>query len=68
MVEGDKVVFIGYEYNLAKILKYDEIFKDKELIIERISRCPCDSEYLDKLKFKGIKGYYRTSFFKKVEV
>ena len=68
MNEGDKVTFIGQEYNIAKIFKYDEIFKDKELIIENIIRCPCDSHYMDKLKFKGIDGYYRASFFEKVEV
>jgi len=65
MEVGDKVIFIGKDYNIAKIFNYEELFKDKELIIENILKCPCDSKYMDKLKFKDIEGYYRASFFSK---
>lgn len=64
---GDKVIFTGQEYNIAQIFQYDKIFADKELIIENIIKCPCDSWYMDKLKFKDIEGYYRASFFTKVD-
>lgn len=62
---GDKVLFVGQEYNVAKIFKYDEIFKDKELTIEDIIECPCDDRKMDKLKFNGIEGYYKAVFFNK---
>lgn len=61
---GDKVIFTGHEYNISKIFNYAAIFKDKKLIIEKIIKCPCDNFYMDKLKFKGIDGYYRASLFK----
>ena len=62
---GDKLVFIGYEYNLAKIYGYEKIFKNKELIIENILRCPCEDNKNDKVKFKGIDGWFRSVFFRK---
>lgn len=62
---GDKVTFTGKDYNISKIFNYEEKFKQKELIIESIIKCPCDSFYMDKLKFKGIEGYYRASLFQK---
>lgn len=68
MKKGDKVIFTGYEYNIAKIFKYNELFKDKVLTIENVIECPCDKKYMNKLKFEGVSGYYRASFFKKVEV
>lgn len=61
---GDKVVFVGQDYNIAKILNYEEKFKDKELIIENILKCPCDKQ-IDTIKLKGIDGYYRAVMFKK---
>lgn len=60
---GDEVIFIGKDYNIAKIFNYEEKFKGKKLIIENIIKCPCDSYYMDKLKFEGIEGFYRASFF-----
>lgn len=51
---GDKLIFTGHEYNLAKIYNYADIFKDKELIVENILRCPCEDNKNDKIKFKGI--------------
>ena len=60
---GDEVIFTGKDYNIAKIFNYEQKFKDKTLIIENIIKCPCDSEYMNKLKFKEIEGYYRASFF-----
>jgi len=65
MKVGDKVVFVGKDYNISKIFNYEEMFKDKELVIEDIIKCPCDSFYLDKIKFKGIAGYFRASLFEK---
>ena len=65
--ENDKLKFIGYDYNIAKIYNYDKIFKDKELIVEKILRCPCEKGENDKIKFKGIEGYYRSIFFEKEE-
>lgn len=62
---GDKVIFIGKDYNIAKIFNYEELFKDKELIIENIIKCPCDSFYMDRVKFEGIEGYFRASLFEK---
>ena len=64
---GDEVFFTGHEYNIAKIFNYAELFKNKCLVVENIIKCPCDSFYMDKLKFKGIEGYYRASMFTKVE-
>lgn len=64
---GDKLIFTGQEYNLAKILNYADIFKDKELIVENILRCPCEDNKNDKIKFKGIDGFYRSIFFDKEE-
>lgn len=52
---GDKLNFTGKDYNLAKIFNYEKIFKDKELIIESIQRCPCEENKNDKIKFKGIE-------------
>ena len=62
---GDKVIFTGKDYNISKIFNYEEKFKDKELIIENIIKCPCDEFYLNRLKFKDIDGYYRASLFEK---
>ena len=65
--EGDILIFTGHEYNLAKIFNYEELFKDKKLIIEQIQRCPCEENKNDKIKFKGIEGYYRSIFFSRKE-
>lgn len=59
----DKLVFTGHEYNLAKIYNYADIFKDKELIIENILRCPCEDNKNDKIKFKGIDRIFQVYFF-----
>lgn len=40
--KNDKMKFIGYDYNIAKIFNYAEIFKDKELIVENVLPCPCE--------------------------
>lgn len=64
---NDKLKFVGHDYNIAKIFNYEEIFKDKELIVEQILPCPCEKGENDKIKFKGIEGYYRSVFFKKEE-
>lgn len=64
---NDKLIFIGRSYNIAKIFNYEEIFKDKELIVEQILPCPCEKGENDKIKFRGIEGYYRSVFFKKEE-
>lgn len=60
---GDKLIFTGQEYNLAKILNYADIFKDKELIVENILRCPCEDNKNDKIKFKGIDRILQVHFF-----
>lgn len=60
---GDKLIFTGQEYNLAKIYNYADIFKDKELIIENIQRCPCEENKNDKIKFKGIDRILQVYFF-----
>lgn len=65
--QGDKLIFTGQEYNLAKIFNYAEIFKDKELIVESIQRCPCEENKNDTIKFVGIDGFYRSIFFDKKE-
>ena len=52
---GDKLIFTGQEYNLAKIFDYKAKFINKELIIENIQRCPCEENKNDKIKFKGIE-------------
>ena len=65
--ENDKLKFIGYDYNIAKIYNYDKIFKDKELIVEKILRCTCEKGNNDKIKFKEIEGYYRAIFFQRKE-
>ncbi len=65
--ENDEVIFTGHDYNLAKVFNYEEIFRDKELIVENILRCPCENNENDKIKFKGIDGYYRSVFFDKKE-
>ncbi len=52
---GDHLKFTGKEYNLAKIFNYEDKFKDKELVIENILRCPCEENKNDKIKFKGIE-------------
>lgn len=67
MEVGDKVKFTGHQYAIAQIYNYEEKFKDKELIIESISKCPCQDGKLDQIRFKGIEGYYRTVFFTKVD-
>lgn len=64
---NDRLKFTGHDYNIAKIFNYEEIFKDKELIIENILKCPCEDGKNDKIKFKGIEGYYRSIFFDKEE-
>jgi len=61
--EGDILEFTGKEYNLAKIFSYEDIFKDKELIIESIQRCPCEDNKNDKIKFKGIERILPFYFF-----
>lgn len=65
--ENDELIFTGQNYNIAKIYNYEELFKDKELIVENILRCPCENNENDKIKFKGIDGYYRSVFFSKKE-
>lgn len=64
---GDKVKFTGHEYNIAKIFNYSELFKDKELIVENTLGCHCKGGENDKIKLKGIDGYYRAVFFEKEE-
>ena len=66
MQKGDKVKFTGYQYAIAQIYNYADKFKDKELVIEKIQICPCDQEHMNKLKFEGIEGYFRMSFFTKI--
>lgn len=60
---GDKLVFTGQEYNLAKIFNYAEKFKDKKLIIENIQRCPCEENKNDKIKFEGMERLLSFYFF-----
>ena len=60
---GDTLEFTGKEYNLAKIFNYEDIFKDKELVIESIQRCPCEDNKNDKIKFKGIERILPFYFF-----
>ena len=64
---GDKLIFTGYKYNIAKIFNYADIFKDKTLEIEQVLYCPCEEQKNDKIKFKNISGYYRSIFFSKKE-
>jgi hypothetical protein len=52
---GDNLIFTGQEYNLAKIYNYEDKFKDKELIVENIQRCPCEENKNDKIKFRGME-------------
>ena len=52
---GDSLIFTGQEYNLAKILNYSDKFKNKELIVENIQRCPCEENKNDKIKFKNVE-------------
>ena len=52
---NDKLIFTGHEYNIAKIYNYEDLFKDKELIVENILRCPCEKNDNDKIKFNGIE-------------
>lgn len=66
MQKGSKVIFVGQEYNLAKIFKYEEIFKNKELVVEEIIECPCKQASMNKLKFKDIEGYYKQIFFQEI--
>ena len=61
--EGDILEFTGKEYNLAKIFNYEERFRDKELLIEHIQRCPCEANQNDKIKFKGIERILPFYFF-----
>ena len=60
---GDRLSFTGKEYNLAKIFNYENLFKDKELIIESIQRCPCEENKNDKIKFKGIERLLSFNIF-----
>ena len=60
---GDRLNFTGKEYNLAKIFNYENLFKDKELIIESIQRCPCEENKNDKIKFKGIERLLSFNIF-----
>ena len=57
MEVGDKVIFVGKDYNISKIFNYEEKFKGKEIT---------EIGGLKVLKFKDIEGYYRASLFKKV--
>lgn len=66
MKEGDKVKFTGHKYAIAQIFNYADKFKDQELVIEKIIKCPCQDGKLDQVKFEGIEGYYRTIFFTKI--
>ena len=52
---NDLLEFTGHEYNIAKIYNYEKLFRDKELIVENILRCPCEKNDNDKIKFKGIE-------------
>lgn len=61
----EELIFTGFDYNIAKIYGYAQIFKDKKLIIEDIVRCPCDNNNMDKIKFKNIEGYYKAIFFER---
>ena len=60
---NDLLEFTGYEYNIAKIYNYEDLFKDKELIVENILRCPCENNQNDKLKFKGMERILSFCFF-----
>lgn len=64
---NDELIFTGQHYNIAKIYDYETTFKDKKLIVEKILRCPCEQGYNDKIKFKGVEGYFRAVFFSKKE-
>lgn len=60
---GDILEFTGKEYNLAKILNYEDKFKNKDLVIENIQRCPCEENKNDQIKFKGIERLLSLCFF-----
>lgn len=61
--EGDVLEFTGKEYNLAKIYNYEDKFKNKELIVEHVLRCPCGHNRNDNIKFKGIERILPFCFF-----
>lgn len=61
--ENEHLIFTGHEYNIAKIYNYEELFKDKELIVENILRCPCENNQNDKIKFKGMERILSFYFF-----
>ncbi len=52
---GDNLLFTGQDYALAKVFEYEKIFKDRDLIVEAIYRCPCEENKNDKIKFRGIE-------------
>lgn len=52
---GDILIFTGKEYNLAKIFNYEEKFRDKELIVKNIQRCPCEENKNDNIQFEGME-------------
>ncbi|RDU22199.1 hypothetical protein [Anaerosacchariphilus polymeriproducens] len=56
---SDKVVFTGHAYRIAKIFRYDLLFKDKVFTIKEIKR-DCCNQYLI---FKEIEGAYSEKLF-----
>lgn len=65
---GDKLKFVGKDFNITKIFNYEErLAKVEELVVEDIVDCPCNDNRMDCLKFKGIDDFwFRAGFFERI--